>query len=146
MIKRADIVASARKFVGTPFIHQGRDPVRGLDCVGLIWAVGKDLGYDFTLITGYLPSPSGQKVAEEAAKVLVKAPVQGWDAAKPGDIILIDGWQKGVPQHLAIIGSYSSYRTMIHATSVTMKAVEHRIMPSWAAKYHSTWTYPGTEP
>jgi hypothetical protein len=39
-IKRADLVAAARRFRGTPFVHQGRNR-DGVDCLGLLLAAGR---------------------------------------------------------------------------------------------------------
>jgi len=39
-IKRADLVAAARKFRGVPFAHQGRSR-GGLDCLGLLLTAGR---------------------------------------------------------------------------------------------------------
>lgn len=45
MPTRNEIVAAARRYIGTPFKKGGRDEF-GLDCVGLIYRVGIDLGLD----------------------------------------------------------------------------------------------------
>lgn len=45
MIKRQDIVDTSRKYIGTPFKKGGRDQF-GVDCVGLIYCVARDLGLD----------------------------------------------------------------------------------------------------
>jgi cell wall-associated NlpC family hydrolase len=39
MMTGRDVVERARSFVGRPFRPQGRDPERGLDCIGLVLAV-----------------------------------------------------------------------------------------------------------
>ena len=41
----AAIAAAARALVGVPFRLQGRDPVLGLDCVGLVGAAMRAAGY-----------------------------------------------------------------------------------------------------
>lgn len=55
MITRADVVAAALAYVGTPFRWQGRNAL-GLDCVGLPAAVARDLG-----LIGVLPKPTYQR-------------------------------------------------------------------------------------
>jgi len=39
-IKRADLIAAARKFRGAPFVHQGRGRA-GVDCLGLLLVAGR---------------------------------------------------------------------------------------------------------
>ncbi len=43
--QRAAIVSAARALIGTPFLHQGRDPSVGLDCQGFIHALCAAAGY-----------------------------------------------------------------------------------------------------
>lgn len=43
-IDRVEIVAMARSWLGTPWIHQGRLKSVGVDCGGLIIGVGKETG------------------------------------------------------------------------------------------------------
>lgn len=42
MLKRSEIARVARSYVGTPWTHQGKTR-RGVDCVGLVYAVARDL-------------------------------------------------------------------------------------------------------
>lgn len=44
-ITRDEIKQAALSLRGVPFLHQGRDPKVGLDCVGLLVALGERLGY-----------------------------------------------------------------------------------------------------
>ncbi len=44
-INRVEIVAVARSWLGTPWIHQGRLKDIGVDCGGLIISLGKELGH-----------------------------------------------------------------------------------------------------
>lgn len=50
-------VIAARSYVGVPFYHAGRDR-NGIDCIGLIACVAKDLGYAFKDNRNYSPKGS----------------------------------------------------------------------------------------
>ena len=65
MTTRADVVAEARTWLGTKWIHQHRAKGQGVDCAGLIICVVRDLGLlsaDFD-INGYSRMPDGTLLA-----------------------------------------------------------------------------------
>jgi soluble lytic murein transglycosylase-like protein len=71
-----DIVASAKKYLGTPYVFGSTDPSKGLDCSALVQRVYKDLGVQLPRLS-YQQAQSGQAVASLAA-------------AKPGDVLAFD--------------------------------------------------------
>jgi cell wall-associated NlpC family hydrolase len=84
-IDRAEIVAVARSWLGTPWTHQGRLKNVGVDCGGLIIGVGKQLGIlDFDT-SAYGRIPDGQKLRALCDQHLVAKLVS--DIA-PGDVLL----------------------------------------------------------
>lgn len=86
------MVARARDCVGARFRVQGRDPVYGLDCVGVAAvAFGRDVAGDYAL-------RGGDPVAIEAR--ISSAGFSRVERSQPGDLLLIafGQWQ----YHLAI--------------------------------------------
>jgi hypothetical protein len=70
------IVDSAKKYLGTPYVFGSTDPDKGLDCSALVQRAYKDLGVD-------LPRNSWQQAK-------AGTPVDGLANAKPGDILAFD--------------------------------------------------------
>jgi cell wall-associated NlpC family hydrolase len=68
-----DVVAAARKYLGTPYALGGTDPAKGMDCSALVQRAYADLGIK-------LP-----RVSSEQARVGTK--VDNLAAARPGDIL-----------------------------------------------------------
>lgn len=114
-----DIVEQARAYLGTPFVHQGRH-VSGLDCIGLVVAVARDLGIDLVDRPGYGRQPFRGLLEAELAAQLNPVPM---DELSKGDIMLLR-WPNGQPTHVAI---YTG-RTMIHSYERRGMVVEHRFI------------------
>jgi soluble lytic murein transglycosylase-like protein len=90
----ADVVAAAKKYLGTKYVFGSTDPAKGLDCSALVQRAYADLGIK-------LPRNSW-----EQAKVGTR--VDGLAAAKPGDILAFDS----PVDHVAI---YLGHNKMIAA-------------------------------
>src|SRR3954451_20656722 len=71
-----DVVASAKKYLGTKYVFGSTDPAKGLDCSALVQRAYADLGID-------LPRNSWQQ-----AKAGTK--VDSLAQARPGDILAFD--------------------------------------------------------
>lgn len=71
-----DVVAEAKKYLGTPYVWGGTDPATGLDCSGLVQQVYQNLGID-------LPRVSNQQATSGR-------PVASMAEARPGDLIAWD--------------------------------------------------------
>lgn len=140
-ITREQIVALARKRIGTPYQHQGRVNGLAFDCGGLPVDVGTALGFDVQDVTGYgrLPVPSRMRAALDANLDRVPRP-----AMQIGDVVWIRFERE--PQHLAIVGDYPfGGFSLIHAYNGPgiNKVVEHRLDATWLARIVAVWRYRG---
>lgn len=136
MITRADVIAEALTWKGTPYVHQGRLKGRGVDCLGLVAMVGKALGltdYD-RLDYGRLPNP--RRMREELKAHLREISLT---AARPGDVVHMS-W--GIdPMHLGILTPAG----IVHAYSLIPAVVEHPVDAGWRAKMCFAYAFPGLD-
>ena len=141
VVKRRDIIAEARKWLGAPYRHQGRGR-RGIDCVGLLVEVAKGVGHPVVAPTAYSNQPQGWQL-------LVPCDEQLWKPARqtprPGDLAVFWGWNQAEPQHFAFVGEIAGRLTMIHSFSKFDKVVEHGWNRFWDHKFHCLYVLPGTE-
>lgn len=131
---RAAIQAAGRRYVGTPFRHQGRMPGHGLDCVGVIVCIGRELGLFQYDVSGYARQPAswsslGRHV-EAAGFVRV-------DVARAGDVYLMAIVDR--PQHVAL----ATDRGLLHAWLQARRVVEHGLDALWQSRIVATYRFPG---
>jgi cell wall-associated NlpC family hydrolase len=103
------LAAAAERLVGVPFRLHGRDPERGVDCIGLVIVVLEAVGRPARVPPYRLRMREiGGLVAAASHAGLVEA----FGPVRPGDVVLV---RPGPAQHhLAIAASGSGF---IHAHS-----------------------------
>lgn len=135
MTARADIVNEARKYVGTPYRHQGRLLGVGLDCGGLILVVGKALELlDYNAQPIYGRSPSGMQMQALCDEYLERC---AWDDRRVGNIGLFAFVTE--PQHLGIFTGDG----LIHVLMQARRCVEHRLDVEWENRLRGVYSYRG---
>lgn len=143
MATRAEIVATARSFIGTPFHHQGRLPGVGLDCAGvpivISWRHGiKPMDFD---VTGYARAPDGSALKAYCDEHMVQISLE---QLQPADVVLVR-WRNGPPQHLGLVADYlHGGLSMIHAEGYRHKKVmETRLLFGRAMCFVAAYSIPG---
>lgn len=137
---RADVVAEARKWLGTPWVHQHRAKGQAVDCAGLIICVARDLGLlpaDFDL-NGYSRMPDGTLLAvcDEHMDRIERSAMQ------PGDVLLMA--TEHDPQHMGILGDYRhGGLSLIHAASKAGRVIETRLMFAGNQKFRGAYALRG---
>lgn len=141
------IVGAARKYVGTPFFHAGRQIGIGVDCAGLLLCVLRDVG-----LTDYEVASYGRQIQPEALtaalgrfcdRVDTHCPLtlyntEGAALMEAGDFLLFA--VGGQPQHLAISNGEGG---MIHCHQGAGKVVEHGIDAGWMRRLVGVWRWRG---
>lgn len=136
-----EIVAEARRWLGTPFHHQGRLIDVGADCAGLIIGVARGLGLSGYDIDGYARQPDGGTLREECDREMTRVAPGG---VKPGDVLLMRLGRD--PQHLAIVTAAREGQptAMIHVHSEPPSVcVEHSLDARWRRRVIQIYRLPG---
>lgn len=144
-MRRADIVAAARGWIGTPYRHQASLRGIGCDCLGLLRGVWREL-------VGPEPGPlppysadwaeaSGREALWDAAGAHLR-PLAGPAEAQAGDVLLFR-WRTHLPaKHCAIL---SGEGTMIHAHDGAAVA-EVALAQAWSRRIAGAFRFPGVSP
>lgn len=123
---RLDI--AARKYVGVPFMHQGRDTEIGVDCIGLARVVAVECGLHWLAshdLTNYAKNPNGGEL-ERRMQAAFGRPVK---ELAPGRLVTIDFY--GQTRHVGIVGDDNGRLTLIHAYGRPPRVIEHGIDAKW---------------
>ena len=139
-LERTRIVAAARDWIGTPYLHQASLRGVGCDCLGLLRGVWRDvLGAEPEVPAPYTPDWAevgmGDCLAEAARRHLVEiAPAE----AEAGDVLLFR-WRAGLPaKHVGIL---SDPGTIIHAHDGI--AVTQVPLGLWRRRIAHAFRFPG---
>lgn len=133
---RHAIVAVARSWIGTPYVHQASVKGAGCDCLGLLRGVWCELhGGD----EPEAPPPYSSDWAEaRGAETLRDGLARHLDAVAldelaPGDVALFRMMARGPAKHCGIIGTRDGALTLIHARQ-NKRVSEEAFTPAWRCK------------
>lgn len=134
-VERAQIVAAARAYIGTPFVHQGRLCGVGIDCAGLVLGVAADLGMRAVEVSGYGRSPD-----EDRFRSIVREHLDmiAWPEVLPGDVLT---FQFVAEQHLAIVATVSPC-AIVHAFEKVGRCVEQPLDAVWLRRLRGCYRFP----
>ena len=125
----ARLAAAAERLVGTPFRLHGRDPARGLDCVGLVAVALEAVGRPVRAPAGYRMRQSRIDGLVGAAALAGLAEVT--EAIAPGDVLLV---RPGPAQHhLLVAGANGGF---VHAHAGLGRVVLAPALPAWPVERH----------
>lgn len=141
MVTRDDIIREARALIGVPFLHQGRDRVLGLDCVGVLAAVADalEIPHSDDLTYELRANDSGvlRRVLIESA--CVEVPI---DLSRHGDILTFWYERKGCEYHAGFLATDRGRPTVIHALPHPGTR-EVTLSDRWRSRMIAQFTPPG---
>ncbi len=141
MVTRADIVAAAENWIGTPYRHQASVRNVGADCLGLVRGVWRDVfGEEPEAVPAYAAdwaeSTGRESLAEAARRHLDEMDRKAMAA---GDVLLFRMRERGAAKHAAI---HVSEGMMIHAHS-GLAVARVAIDRAWLRRLAHVFRFPG---
>ena len=137
------VVSEARRWIGTPYVHQASCRGAGCDCLGLLRGVWRALhGAEPVTVPAYTPDwsePGGQERLWQAAMRHLVASNRA--AAAPGDVLLFRMRDGAVAKHLGVQAETGAQATFIHAFS-GHGVVESALTPPWARRVVARFAFP----
>jgi NlpC/P60 family putative phage cell wall peptidase len=133
-VTRAEFVAEARTWLGSPYQHQGRLKGVACDCIGLVIGTAQALGLTDFDITGYGKRPDG-RLRPVMESQLEMVPLIDADA---GNIVLF-AWN-AAPLH---VGIFTDKSHIIHAYLPNRRVVENIIDDRWRSQIVAAYRVPG---
>lgn len=138
MIARATVVATARGWLGTPWRHQGRNE-HGLDCVGLLAVVCRELGISDYDVDGYARSPDTTRFLGHL-KAGGAIPIR-MAAAGEADIMAFK--DQCFPCHVGILSIKSTVLHVIHAHATRRMVIEEPLIGDLRTARVAAFAMPG---
>ncbi len=138
---RNEIVTIARRWIGTPYIHQASFESVGTDCLGLIrgiWreAIGKE-PWDIPAYTDdWLSTSKDEHLLEALTEHFVQVV-----AGLPGDVVVFRMRTSSAARHLAILTERNGVAGFVHAYS-RIGVVESQLSPPWRRRVAGFFRFP----
>lgn len=142
-MSRAKIVAAARGWIGTPYVHQCATRGAGSDCLGLIRGIWREVyGAEPEAIPAYSmdwSEPQGEERLWHAAlrHLTPKAPAQ----AVCGDVLLFRMRHGAVAKHLGVMSRSDPAARFIHAYA-RHGVVESALNAPWRRRVVACFEFP----
>lgn len=133
------IAERARTWLQTPFVHQGRVKGRdgGVDCVGLLVGIARELGLKHEDVVGYSAQPHAGLCEREARRQMERKPIQEVEA---GDVILFRVDRD--PQHFGVVTAKTPEVYFVHSFSKIGMVVENRLDDFWRRRVVAVYVFP----
>jgi cell wall-associated NlpC family hydrolase len=121
---RQQILDAASKFLGLPFVHQGRSAETGVDCVGLLVLIGHEIGYpEIKDVEGYRRIPRPEVIRGVLSQNCDEISLAD---AKPGDFYFMR-YGGRIPRHAAVIYSDTE---LLHASNTGVRIESKQNFPN----------------
>lgn len=138
------VVAIARGWIGTPYVHQASVKGAGTDCLGLLRGIWREIyGAEPEAVPPYTPDwsePEGiERLWMAATRHMISVPACA--TVEPGQVLLFRMREGAVAKHLGIAAGSNQQPTFIHAFS-GHRVVESPFSIPWARRVAARFLFP----
>ena len=135
------VVAAARAWIGTPYVHQCSVKGVGTDCLGLVRGIWRELcGPEPEVLPAYTPDwgEAGgiELLLGGAGRLLRPAPDE-----QPGDVLIFRMRIGAVAKHLGILAQTGAQASFVHAYD-RHGVVESPLSAPWRARIAGRFRFP----
>lgn len=138
-----DVVALARDWIGTPYVHQASAKGAGTDCLGLLRGLWREMfGSEPAIIPPYSrdwSEPRRDEVLWRAARQYLKE--KTFNNLAAGDVLLFRMRDGSVAKHLGVAAEVGAVATFVHAYSAH-GVVESPLSDPWRRRIVSCFEFP----
>jgi NlpC/P60 family putative phage cell wall peptidase len=144
-VARETIIALARSWLGTPYVHQAAAKGQGTDCLGLVRGIYRELyGRDPELPPPYTPDWNERRSAEEPLLSAARrhlAEVAGRGSIRPGQVLIFRILTTGPAKHCGVAVSEDHF---VHAYA-GRAVVESWLSRWWTERIAGVFEFPGVD-
>ncbi|WP_299962056.1 peptidase [uncultured Roseobacter sp.] len=138
------LIAEARSWIGTPYVHQFAVKGAGTDCLGLVRGLWRTLyGAEPEPVPAYSmdwSEPQGEERLWDAA--LRHFEPKPLEEEAPGDVILFRMRHNAVAKHLGVVANVGAHPSFIHAYA-RYGVVESALSVPWRRRIVARFQFPG---
>lgn len=140
---RAEIVARARLWIGTPYRHQASCRGAGCDCLGLIRGIWREVYGEEPETPPPYTADWGEPTREEVLLAAAERHFGQLTLSEMllGDVVVLRMIPGGPAKHLAVLAADMGAPTLVHAYS-GHGVVESPLIPAWRAKIAGAFRFP----
>jgi hypothetical protein len=134
--ERERLAALAASFVGVPFVDRGREVATGMDCLGVVLALGAGAGRAVEV------PPYGRQVDEAKLRAEVRRHLEpvAFGALELADVLTFEVVHR--EQHFAVVTGLDPVR-FVHAYEPLGRVVEQPLDAKWRRRLRGCWRFPG---
>lgn len=139
-VKRDDVQALARGYLGTPWKHQGRNKAVGIDCAGLIVLVAHDLGLSAYDSVDYQRNAHNDAFVRHFGDNMTQKRVAD---RQIGDVLLFR--DRLFSCHSGVVSQKHGVPHIIHAYAPRKAVIEEPLSAEWVSKITYCFEFYGVE-